>query len=147
LDFAFQPELANIGKDRDVELIAQAEDGSAVPAPEPRWSRGLLHVLPRSESAFKYRIRQVSRPRSPMLTCGDYLVQPAGTVEIGVSGDMAINARQVIWHYDGHKVDGKATRSGNMLVCQAPPDIKSGEHVWLSIGQASDALWLDFIIE
>ncbi len=146
-DFAFLPELANLNQGQDVEMLAQKEDGSAAPAPELRWSRGLLHVLPQAEPAFKYRIRQVNRPRPLTLSCADHLVKPGGTIRISIPSGVKIDPTHIAWLYDNRRMDGQAALSNGALLCSVPAEVQSGAHIWLSIGQVLDGLWLDFLVE
>jgi hypothetical protein len=62
-DFAFSPSLAKFDDKYVINVIGCAEDGSVVGSPETRWNKGLLHILPGLQPAFKYEIRQSDRLR------------------------------------------------------------------------------------
>ncbi|MBP7933374.1 MAG: hypothetical protein KA354_01885 [Phycisphaerae bacterium] len=143
VDAAFAPRL--VDKASNVAVVALNLDDSPAEAPEIRWSRGLLHVIPKGQCAFRYRLVPTDREPPRMADCPTRLACGGATLQATLPEGIAPNAEQVTWEVAGSTRPAGAGIDRGTLTCQVPEGFKEGEHVWLRIPVGEQVLWLDFI--
>ncbi|HOX38565.1 MAG TPA: hypothetical protein PL033_11300 [Candidatus Brocadiia bacterium] len=145
-EFAFDPALAGIDPDRDVDLMGVDADGNSVDAPKLRWSRGLLHVIPSArDNVLKYNVRPLSRRRPAHAHCPEVFAAPGGEVTVGMPPGCSLLGNTAVWTCGGKEWISDVSLNGDALSCRLPSGAAEGEHVWLRIPAQPATLWIDFI--
>ncbi|MCC6442573.1 MAG: hypothetical protein IT210_03835 [Armatimonadetes bacterium] len=144
-DFAFSPDLLNLKSSQSVNVAAFAEDGSRLGSPALRWSRGMPHILPGENAAFKYRVTKSARPRPAALACKSALAPVGESLAVTVPANTTVRAGKVFWEVGGQRRPAEGTISGKKLICRVPADAEPGQHLWLGVPIASETLWIDFL--
>lgn len=143
VDAAFAPRL--VDQATSVDVVAMNLDDSHAEAPDIRWSRGLLHVIPKGKCAFRYKLVPSDRKPQPQADCPTRLARSGATIVATLPEGVAANAEQVVWEASGNTRPAGARIDGRTLTCQVSEGFKEGEHVWLRIPAGEQVLWLDFI--
>jgi hypothetical protein len=55
-ELAIAPKLIGMPDNRDVDIVALLPDGQPGPAPEVRWSDGMIHIKPSAQPVMRYRV-------------------------------------------------------------------------------------------
>ena len=143
VDAAFEPQL--VDEATNVDVVALNLDDSSTEAPEIRWSRGLLHVIPKGKCAFRYKLVPSDRKPPSEVRCSTRLARGGATISATLPERVAPNTEQIVWEVAGATKPAGAKIDGGTLTCQVPEGFKEGEHVWLRIPAGEQVLWLDFI--
>ena len=152
-DFAFRPDCLGtppllrriLGKPRDLDVEAVARDGSEAQAPELRWSRGMLHILPRSKGEVKYRISRSKRGRPPQIEHDDPLAILGQRVRVTLPKGGRLKKDAVAWEIASQARPAEGVELRDQVLTCPVPDAKPGAHLWLKMPTDGGDLWLDFI--
>lgn len=142
-DVAFSPVLLGAEKSAGVRVEALKEDDSAGPAPTLRWSRGLLHVIPGAEQAFRYRLTATAESQPAQASC-DTTLAPIGA-QVRVVAPAGVRRDQAFWEVDGRRQPATVQSRDGALICDVPANLQPGSHLWLGLPMDRETLWLDFI--
>jgi hypothetical protein len=143
VDAAFAPHV--VGESENVKVVALNPDDSLAEASELRWSRGLLHVIPKGKPAFRYSLVPSDQAPPLIVKCPTQLARRGTAISATLPEGIAPNTEQIAWEVAGSTKPASAKIDQRTLTCQVPEGFKEGEHVWLKMPAGDQVLWLDFI--
>lgn len=141
-DLAFEPGLIGLRDGESVAATALGLDGTELTAPEIRWSRGRIHILPRDVDAVRYRLEPIES--EPVLALEAGMIAPTGAA-VSVSRKRPWAEPTARWEWGGESRSVAAQIRGGVASVIVPTEVPSGAHLWLRVEDDGEVGWIDFI--
>jgi hypothetical protein len=143
-EFGFDPDLVGIA-DHDIS-VEPVPLGSAEPiAPEVRWSRGMVYVVPSPGSDAKFRLRRGSNLPPAAVACDSLLAAVGEVITARLPVGIQVDEGSVAWVLGSTHLTASCSVVGRRLMATVPRDLATGEHLWLRISTDLGPYWLDFV--
>ena len=111
-------------------------------APEIRWSRGRIHLLPRDTDAVRYRLEPVEGVSTSSLEAG--MIAPIGAT-VSVRRNRPWGEATARWEWGDESRAAEVQIQGGEITAPVPAEAPSGAHLWLGIEEDGAVAWVDFI--
>ncbi len=141
-DLAFEPGLIGLSDGQSVGATAFGPAGVETTAPEIRWSRGRIHLLPRDTDAVRYRLEPVEGVSTSSLEAG--MIAPIGAT-VSVRRNRPWGEATARWEWGDESRAAEVQIQGGEITAPVPAEAPSGAHLWLGIEEDGAVAWVDFI--